>query len=716
MLLSIIITTYNEGILIHKAILSVIASLSFADIEDYEILLHIDNGTSETEEYINSSAFNFKNVRIYRNNFGDSGESRNFCVKKSSGKYVFILDSDDLISENFFKVALDILEKNSNSLVHPESCLSFDNAGEYRSLWTMTSSISKESDAFILLEKNRWISSVIGEKEIFEKHPYQKTCSGYGNEDYAFNTDTIDSKIKHLVAPGTVHFYRKTSSSLLTKANAKGLAQRKSDLFDISYWKGLALSGSKKELSSNNIQKHTTIKSRARHLYIKSRNNKILNTFITPMATIAKKVTGVKLIKPPQLPDDIYHQWKIISHIEPQLYPTKSSIKNLDRYCSETNNLASNAYLKLCKEATINRADYIFIVPWITIGGADKVLINYLSALKEIHSDWKIAVITTLPSKNEWKSKVSNNTCVFDFGNLATDLFDDNERDILFTRLVVQLGAKKIHIINSEFAYNWVYNHIPLISSEYDLRLSLFCHDIIPDTKGEGIFDYADPYASRIEPYVKHIFTDNNAVIDRLVSTYGFRRDIIKTHFQPLAGDVSPIKNTVKSKKMNILWASRICTQKKPELVIEIAKHLDPNKYHIDMYGKMDSQYEKKMFSNINSLTYRGSFNGLKSINAAQYDCFLYTSYVDGLPNTILEVASMGLPIVASDAGGIKDFIKNKKTGILVSDKEASAYVKALEYLRNNPEVSGEFALNAIKLLEERHSWDSFVKAVEKDF
>ena len=122
------------------------------------------------------------------------------------------------------------------------------------------------------------------------------------------------------------------------------------------------------------------------------------------------------------------------------------------------------------------------------------------------------------------------------------------------------------------------------------------------------------------------------------------------------------------------------------------------------------------MFSNINSLTYRGSFNGLKSINAAQYDCFLYTSYVDGLPNTILEVASMGLPIVASDAGGIKDFIKNKKTGILVSDKEASAYVKALEYLRNNPEVSGEFALNAIKLLEERHSWDSFVKAVKEDF
>lgn len=715
MLLSIIITTYNEGLLLHKAILSVVSALSYGKIDDYEIIIHVDNGTDATNKYLDSDAFNFKNVKIYRNTFGDSGASRNYCIEKASGKYVFILDSDDLISENFFKIAIGILEANDDVLVHAESCLSFDNAGGFRSLWTMTSSASKESDAFVLFEKNKWISSVIGKKEIFEKYLYIKTNSGYGNEDYCFNVDTINAGIKHLIAPSTIHFYRKTMSSLLARANENWLAQPKSDLFDIFYWKSIDLSkieNNKKE----NVSKRVKLKQSARHLYVKARNNKILNFFINPAATIAKRVTGVKLINPPRLPDGIYSQWKKISKIEPQLYPTKESIKRLDRYNSDTNNLASNAYLKLCRSASFKSADYIFIVPWVTVGGADKVLINYLKAIYELHPEWKVAVITTLPSKNEWACKLPKNSCLFDFGNESRYLYDDIECDILFTRLIIQLGSKKIHIINSEYAYRWAYRHKVLIDANYDLRLSLFCYDIIPETNGEGVFDYADPFASRIEPYVKRIFTDNNVEIDELVTKYGFDRRKIKTHFQPFVEKIEEPKKRINSGKLHILWASRICTQKRPELVIDIAKQLDPDKYCIDMYGKIDSQYDKNMFSGINTLKYCGSFNGLSSININQYDCFLYTSFIDGLPNTILEVASKGLPIVASNAGGIKDFIKNKKTGILVKDKETSAYVDALKFIRDNPERAEDLSNNARRLLKKRHSWNSFLEEIKEDF
>jgi glycosyltransferase involved in cell wall biosynthesis len=255
-----------------------------------------------------------------------------------------------------------------------------------------------------------------------------------------------------------------------------------------------------------------------------------------------------------------------------------------------------------------------------------------------------------------------------------------------------------------------------LIDANYDLRLSLFCYDIIPETNGEGVFDYADPFASRIEPYVKRIFTDNNVEIDELVTKYGFDRRKIKTHFQPFVEKIEEPKKRINSGKLHILWASRICTQKRPELVIDIAKQLDPDKYCIDMYGKMDSQYDKNMFSGINTLKYCGSFNGLSSININQYDCFLYTSFIDGLPNTILEVASKGLPIVASNAGGIKDFIKNNKTGILVKDKDTSAYVDALKFIRDNPERAEDLSNNARGLLKKRHSWSSFLEEIKEDF
>ena len=76
--LSIIITAHNEGILLHKALFSVFSALSFASIDDYEVIIHIDNETEETKKYLNSSAFNFKNVKVYKNSFGDLGLSRNF--------------------------------------------------------------------------------------------------------------------------------------------------------------------------------------------------------------------------------------------------------------------------------------------------------------------------------------------------------------------------------------------------------------------------------------------------------------------------------------------------------------------------------------------------------------------------------------------------------------------------------------------------------------
>lgn len=715
MLLSIIITAHDEGLLLHKAILSVNAALSYASINDFEIIVHIDNITQGMKSYVESDAFKNHNIILYKNTFCDLSDSRNFCVNKASGDYIFFIDADDLISNNFFINAMPLVEKDC-VLVHPESCLSFDDAGKGRTLWIMSDSGDMKEDAYTLFEKNLWISSVLGKKKVFKDNPYKKIHNGYGNEDYAFNLETLGKNIPHRVAPKTVYFYRKKVTSLLSKSNSNRLTQRRVNLFDLNYWKESGI-GSEAIANKPGTLLKSRIKTTGRNAYISARNNALLNTFITPVATLARGVTGIKKNKSSRIPDYIYAQWKNISEIEPQLYPTKCAIKDLGRYDAHVNNMASRAYSRLARTSTINSADYIFIVPWVNIGGADKVLINYLNAMKEIRPDWRIAVITTLPSKNEWASKIPDNACLFDYGNEAKVLYNDEEKDILLTRLIVQLQSNKIHIINSEFAYKWAYNHKLLIEANYDLRISLFCHDIIPNTNGKGIFDYADPYASRIEPYVNHIFTDNDAEAKRLISNYGFRKDIIKTHFQPFVGKIKPPKKTPKKEKMRILWASRICTQKKPELVAEIAKQLNSSIYHIDMYGRLDPRYDKKMFSNINSLSYCGSFNGLDSIsNIEQYDCFLYTSFVDGLPNIILEVAALGLPIISSDAGGIKDFIKNEDTGILVSSNDVADYVKALEHIRDNPEFAMRIANNATKLLKERHSWNSFIDAIKEDF
>jgi len=51
----------------------------------------------------------------------------------------------------------------------------------------------------------------------------------------------------------------------------------------------------------------------------------------------------------------------------------------------------------------------------------------------------------------------------------------------------------------------------------------------------------------------------------------------------------------------------------------------------------------------------------------------------DGLPNVILEAAAAGLPVVASDVGGIGEFVCNEVTGLLVTPGDADALATAIE-------------------------------------
>jgi len=53
----------------------------------------------------------------------------------------------------------------------------------------------------------------------------------------------------------------------------------------------------------------------------------------------------------------------------------------------------------------------------------------------------------------------------------------------------------------------------------------------------------------------------------------------------------------------------------------------------------------------------------------------------DGLPNVILEAAAAGLPVVASDVGGIAEFVADGETGLLVPPDDPAALAAAIRRL-----------------------------------
>jgi glycosyltransferase involved in cell wall biosynthesis len=86
------------------------------------------------------------------------------------------------------------------------------------------------------------------------------------------------------------------------------------------------------------------------------------------------------------------------------------------------------------------------------------------------------------------------------------------------------------------------------------------------------------------------------------------------------------------------------------------------------------------------------------------------TTRQEGLPLTILEAMANGLPVIASDIGGISQVIKDGGDGLLVKPGDVSELINAIKVLKNDEGMRLEFSNAAREKIEDKYSKERMVE------
>ena len=127
--------------------------------------------------------------------------------------------------------------------------------------------------------------------------------------------------------------------------------------------------------------------------------------------------------------------------------------------------------------------------------------------------------------------------------------------------------------------------------------------------------------------------------------------------------------------------------------------------------GEEREKLEKQITYNQlrNQITLTGNIPNAASLLPA-FDIFVLPSIKEGLPYVILEAGLAGVPVIASDVGGIHEVIAPEKTGLLTEPKNVPDLILKIQNLISEPETQKVYGENLKQKVKTGFSLEKMVE------
>ncbi|MEL6235138.1 MAG: hypothetical protein AAFR46_12095 [Pseudomonadota bacterium] len=357
-------------------------------------------------------------------------------------------------------------------------------------------------------------------------------------------------------------------------------------------------------------------------------------------------------------------------------------------------------------------ADQAVVMPWLRIGGAERVGAWHHRAAEAAGLSSALILCdgeTVAPFFAMHQPRIINLPEIYTttFGVEFRSLSIETRCEALIAVLEV-LAPARAHLVHSYIGYT-AFTHSMMADRAHaavgSLHVSAFCTHVHNSGVADGYFRYVPDLAARTERFV----FDNRWYRDDLTARFG----LPETQTAVLDYPIEPAETVdleASAGSNTVLWASRLDSQKNPRVLGEIACALPDLRFLV--YGDAVLNDEAvdwaAMPANVQAC---GGFASPADLPFDQAFAFLYTSRFDGMPLILMDVGSRGLPIVTPSIGGIGDLMGADWPHYVDGPDDVAGYVRELTALHDSLETRRASATRMLAMLGETRGVDRFLAA-----
>ena len=364
-------------------------------------------------------------------------------------------------------------------------------------------------------------------------------------------------------------------------------------------------------------------------------------------------------------------------------------------------------------KAAKNKRRIMLALPFMIIGGADTILLRIFSSLR---TEFDITVVTTLEAPAEFGDNTTEYKKITpEIYHLKRFLSDDTEMRDFIHYLIESREIDLLFIVGNEF----VYDMLPEIKRKYP---------------GLKVIDQLFNEVGHIHNNRKHA-----ALIDLSIVANNMISKILIEKYRESADKVNVIihgidvrKNDSRSAsngslpgivdgKLTVSYFGRFSSEKAPDLFVEIINSLKDYDIQAVMTGngpKYNRTIDRITAYGLQDKIYAPGFVDDIRPYLERTDILLVPSRIEGLPIIILEALSLGVPVIASDLGGISTVILDGFDGYVCQAGNVDQFVDRIKELAENRGLLSAMKQNAIRFAKDNISEDkmniAYYEAINK--